>query len=105
MSVGNRIELSLRQALQPLHLSLINESHQHAGPATDSHFKLVLVSEKFDGLSKLKRHQQIYKLLEQELMRNGVGGTVHALALHLFTPDEWLVVEVPSSPNCQGGHS
>jgi len=85
--------------LNPQHVELLNESHTHAGPATDSHFKLVLVSDAFSGQRVVTRHQSVYKLLAEEL-----AGPVHALALHLYTPEEWLDASVPASPDCQGKH-
>lgn len=98
MSIADSIRGHLA-ALDPQHLELINESHMHAGPATDSHFKLILVSEAFGGLRPVARHQKVYQLLSEEL-----DGPVHALALHLFTPAEWQDASVPASPNCQGAH-
>ncbi|WP_430462110.1 BolA family protein [Thalassolituus sp. LLYu03] len=86
-------------ALNPVHVELINESHMHAGPATDSHFKLVLVSDAFTGKRAVARHQSVYALVAEELK-----GPVHALALHLYTPEEWQTASVPASPKCQGGH-
>ena len=81
-------------------LIILNESHMHAGPAANSHFNLTLVSEVFAGKRPVARHQMVYKLLADEL-----AGEVHALALHVFTPEEWQqagnVSEV--SPNCHGG--
>lgn len=88
------------QTLAPTHCELINESHQHAGPAQDSHFKVILVSEVFAGLRLVARHQKLYQLLAAELQ-----GPVHALTLHLYTPEEWRKANVPDSPNCMGhGH-
>ncbi|MBM94657.1 MAG: transcriptional regulator [Oceanospirillaceae bacterium] len=95
-------ETQIREKLVSLnaaHVEIINESHMHAGPATDSHFKLILVSEAFEGRRAVQRHQQVYGLLKQEL-----DGPVHALALHLYTPAEWQEAEVPASPSCQGKH-
>lgn len=85
----------------PAHLQIINESHMHAGPATDSHFKLVVVAQAFSGLSRVKRHQWIYRTLAEEL-----DGPVHALALHTFTPAEWEEVShrYPQSPPCAGSN-
>lgn len=86
--------------LKPLELQLLNESHMHAGPATDSHFKLVMVSDAFDGKRAVARHQMVYALLAEELK-----SPVHALALHLYSPQEWAANQsVPASPNCQGAH-
>ena len=34
------IEGRLNEALRPVHLEVINESHMHSGPAKESHFKV-----------------------------------------------------------------
>ncbi|WP_300426925.1 BolA family protein [uncultured Thalassolituus sp.] len=97
-SVQQSIETRL-SALSPLHLQIDNESHMHSGPASDSHFKITLVSDAFSGLRAVARHQKVYGLLQEELQ-----GPVHALALHLYAPDEWQdPAQVPVSPNCMGG--
>jgi BolA family transcriptional regulator, general stress-responsive regulator len=99
MSMQQRIQHKVDAGIGPQHFDLINESHMHSGPATESHFKLVVVSERFEGLSAVKRHQQLYALLADEL-RDGV----HALALHLYTPAEWQSRQkAPDSPDCRGG--
>lgn len=87
-------------ALSPAHLQIINESHMHAGPATNSHFKLVVVSEEFLNLSKVARHQKIYSLLSNELECE-----LHALSMFLHTQGEWEKQQsVPESPKCQGAN-
>jgi BolA protein len=99
--VANDIEQRLREDLSPLHLVLENESHRHNVPAnSETHFKLTLVSEQFSGMTRVKRHQLIYGKLQDVL-----DGPVHALALHLHTPEEWSALggSVPASPNCRGG--
>ncbi|MFY9178216.1 MAG: BolA/IbaG family iron-sulfur metabolism protein [Venatoribacter sp.] len=99
MSIAETIKAKL-QELAPLHLELQNESHMHAAQALDSHYKLVLVSEAFSGVRTVARHQKVYALLAEELR-----GPVHALALHLYDPQEWQQTSVPKSPNCMGhGH-
>ena len=101
MSVAEVIESKVRDALPVAHLELENESHRHNVPAnSETHFKLVLVSEAFQGQMPVRRHQAVYGLLGEEL-----DGPVHALALHLFTPDEWRAQggEVAASPDCRGG--
>ena len=98
MEIEEQIKQKLEERFKPAYLDLINESHMHAGPAMDSHFKLVLVSDEFNDLSAVKRHQAVYKTLNQEL-----AGSVHALAMHLFTGQEWEVEKnVPGSPACAG---
>ena len=96
MELTNQIKSKLKAACKPEHMELINESHMHAGPATESHFKLIMVSGQFSELKLIKRHQLEYKILQEEL-----AGPVHALALHLLTPDEWKIQNlVPDSPHC-----
>jgi BolA family transcriptional regulator, general stress-responsive regulator len=99
-SMQARISEKVVSGVSPQHIEIINESHMHSGPATESHFKLIVVSQRFDGLSAVKRHQLIYGLLAQEL-KSGV----HALALHLYSPSEWAEkhLNVPVSPDCRGG--
>lgn len=84
--------------LDPVQLDIVNESHMHSGPATDSHFKLTVVSDAFAGKRPVARHQLVYGILSEEL-----AGPVHALALHLYSIEEWQAAEVPDSPNCRGG--
>lgn len=98
-AVEATIARKVSASLQPVHLELLNESHMHAGPRTDSHFKLIAVAPAFAGLNKVKRHQLVYRLLAEEL-----AGPVHALALHLYTPEEWETQAVPASPLCAGSN-
>lgn len=99
MSLKNSIEQKILNTLTPTYYEVINESHMHSGPATESHFKLIIVSHRFNDESLLNRHRMINNLLNEEL-NNGV----HALALHLFTQDEWEKnPQAKPSPNCKGG--
>jgi BolA protein len=98
VDISDQIKQKLSERLRPVYLDLQNESHMHAGPATDSHFKLVLVSAEFEELSAVKRHQTVYKTLKEEL-----AGSVHALAMHLYSVAEWKKEKtVPGSPTCAG---
>jgi BolA protein len=101
MTIQADIEAKLAEALSPVHLEVINESNQHnVPPNSETHFKVVVVSDGFDGRRKVARHQSVYGLLKQEL-----AGPVHALALHTYTPSEWKerFGEAPLSPPCLGG--
>ncbi|WP_045858802.1 BolA family protein [Teredinibacter purpureus] len=94
------IEQKIKQALSPEVLHVENESHMHSVPEnSETHFKLTVVARCFEGVLPVKRHQQIYGLLAEELA-NGV----HALSLHLYTPQQWAQREgaVPVSPDCAG---
>jgi len=82
-------------------LQVTNESYMHSVPAgSESHFKVVLVTDQFVGKRPVQRHQSIYRLLAEELK-----GLVHALALHTYTAQEWADKQrmAPDSPNCLGG--
>lgn len=100
MSVQKQIQSKLETELEPQLLAVENESHKHSGPATESHFKVTAVADVFATLSRVKRHQRVYGILQQEL-----ASGVHALALHLYTPAEWQQREqpAPASPDCRGG--
>ncbi|CAO97558.1 transcriptional regulator BolA [Erwinia tasmaniensis] len=98
--IREQIEEKLRTAFSPLQLEVQDESHRHNVPAgAESHFKVVIVSESFNDQRSLARHRAIYAVLADEL-----AGSVHALALHSYTPKEWaeLPGRVPPSPNCRG---
>jgi len=99
MQIQPQIESAIEAAFSIDYMTLINESHNHSGSATESHFKLTLVSRDFIELSRVKRQQAVYRVLK-ELMPQ-----FHALALHTYTPDEWASLDQtsPSSPRCGGG--
>mgnify|MGYP000259433835 CR=1 FL=1 len=84
MSLIQQIEDKIIAAFDPHHLEVENESHNHSGNRTDSHFRLVIVSDEFDGVRLIGRHRKVNALMADELA-NGI----HALALHTFTLKEW----------------
>jgi len=98
--VETEIRKQLAETFQPVHLEVINESHQHnVPPGSESHFKVVLVSEAFAGKRQVQRHQAVYGALAEQLK-----GPVHALALHTYSPKEWSERQsAPQSPACLGG--
>lgn len=96
MSMRDRI-LSTLSMLQPQHLDVVDESHMHSR-GQETHYKAVVVSEQFEGLNAVKRHQKVYGAL------GGLMGEFHALALHTYTPEEWARQGMaPESPTCRGG--
>jgi BolA family transcriptional regulator, general stress-responsive regulator len=99
--MAQAIEAKVRAGLAVEYLELENESHMHNVPVgSESHFRLVVVSDDFDGLLLVRRHQRLYALLGDEL-----AGGVHALAMHTFTPEEWRKrgADAEASPACLGG--
>lgn len=97
MSMQQQIEAKLAAALSPSHLEVINESYMHrVAPGSESHFKVVVVSQAFEGQRLLGRHRQVNGVLADEL-----AGAIHALALHTYTESEWQAREqVPKTPGC-----
>lgn len=101
MSRKQRLQTVLSEHLAPQLLQIDDESHQHHVPVgAESHFKLCIVSKQFQTLSRVARHRLVNHLLQQELETG-----LHALSLHLFTPEEWANRQTPlqSSPSCRGG--
>ena len=103
MSLQQQLEQRLREAFDPLHLEIENESHKHGGdqPREDkireSHFRVVLVSEAFDAKRPVQRHQMVYGVLGDLVGR----GNIHALALHTYAPGQWAIRGgAPESPPC-----
>jgi BolA protein len=80
------IEARLRQALEPLTLTVQDDSAQHAGHAgarEGGHYSVILVSARFAGLNRVARHRLVYHSMA-ELMQQGI----HALAIDARAPDE-----------------
>lgn len=100
MIVQTEIESLLKSQLAPAYLEVDNESHQHSVPEnSETHFRVVIVTELFAGRRSVARHQLVYKTLADQL-----AGPVHALALHTYTPVEWAQRNAaPDSPACLGG--
>jgi BolA protein len=91
---------ALGAAFAPTILQVLNESHMHSGPATESHFKVVVVSEQFEGLNLVKRHRAINGAAKEQL-----DAGLHALSIIALTPAQWAERSgaVPESPLCGGG--
>ena len=82
MSRDNRIK-ELLTPLNPTHLEVKNQSHMHAGHAGDdgtgeTHYKIIIAAQSLEGLSKIKAHQMIMKLLDPEF-KSGL----HALSIKI----------------------
>lgn len=92
--ISSTIKQKVNQTLHPTQFEIYNDSHKHAHHTAmrgaentiESHFRLVIVSDAFQGKAHPARHRMVYKLLSEELSRdNGV----HALQLETRTPSEW----------------
>ena len=100
MTIKTTLNERLQERFTPTLLDVVNESAMHnVPPGSESHFKVTLVSDQFAGMRQVARHQAVYGAVS-DLMTQGI----HALALHTYTPDEWLERgAAPASPNCLGG--
>jgi BolA protein len=88
VSVKARIEEKLTEAFRPESLTIVDESHLHAGhsgarPSGETHFRVSVVSKSFAGKSRVERHRMVNSVLADEL-----AGPIHALAVHPSAPSE-----------------
>ncbi len=88
MQTKQRIAEKLTLAFSPQSLEVLDESHQHEGhaghrPGGETHFRVYIVSDAFDGKTRVARHRMINETLSSEL-----AGSVHALAIHAKAPGE-----------------
>lgn len=88
MLVEDIIRDKLTEAFEPVSLVVVNESDLHAShagsPGTgESHFRVEIVSGKFDGLSRVARHRLVNEALAEQLT-----GPIHALAMNTKAPGE-----------------
>jgi BolA protein len=88
MATRDLITQKLTEAFAPARLEVIDESHQHVGhaghrPGGETHYRVYIVSEAFQGKSRLECHRMINETLSSELK-----GGVHALAIEARAPGE-----------------
>jgi BolA protein len=87
MSRIDRMTALLQAALAPLECQIDDDSALHAGHAGAAsgggHYRLRLVSSRFEGQSRISRHRLVYDAL-QEMMQQ----EIHALAITALTPAE-----------------
>jgi len=88
MTRKDRIAAALTEALRPIKLDIVDESHRHAGHAGaraggETHYRLDIVSSAFVGKSRVERHRMVNAALAAEFA-NGL----HALAIAAAAPGE-----------------
>lgn len=91
------VENKLIEAFSPEHLEVTNESHgKHSD---ESHFHVVIVTSKFEGMRLLERQRSVNKLFVDES-----GKLIfHALRITAKTPAQWdSNPTVPTAPACSG---
>lgn len=79
-----QIEELISRHIEPEHFEVTDESWQHGGgPEAQSHFKIVVVSNRFVGQKLLARHRVVQAILAD------IVAQVRAISLHTLTPEEW----------------
>ena len=83
--LADRIRQQLYDAFEIDDLKIVDESHKHAGHAqsTGGHFKLLIISNYFEGKSLIDRHKAVYSAMGR-MMKN----EIHALSIKAVTPSE-----------------
>jgi BolA protein len=88
MALALEIEETLRLHFSPVFLKVEDDSARHAGHAGaragGGHFRVIIVSNSFEGKSLLERHRRV-----KEALKDFFGMKIHALQLTTLTPDQW----------------
>lgn len=97
-----RIGEILTGAFAPAHLEVENESSQHSvPPGSETHFKVLIVSDAFTGKSRIDRQRLVNEALKAELQSG-----LHALTQRTLSPEDWDKQKATlqfESPECLGG--
>ena len=96
--IEKKIIDALNKNFNLLSLKIVNESFMHNVPkGSESHFKVVIVSDSFTNQSLIERHKEIYSSLG-EIMKE-----IHALSIHAFDDSEFksnpIVLDSPQCAN------
>lgn len=88
MRIEDQIKEKLQKSLMPQQLEVINQSHLHKGHAGDdgsgqTHFKVTVVADVFEGVSRVNRQRKVMEIL-RDLFPLGL----HALSISAVTPSE-----------------
>jgi BolA protein len=82
-----RIHARLLATFTPIDCQLVDESHLHAGHAGAAsgagHYRVHLVSDRFEGLNRVSRHRLVYDCLNDMMHTD-----IHALAIIALAPSE-----------------
>ncbi len=92
-SRADRIHAQVSAALAPVLLQVRDDSAQHAGhagamPGGETHYSVLIVSDRFIGQGRVARHRMVNAALDSEFAQG-----LHALALTLRTPDEQAAIK------------
>ncbi len=86
--IADSMRSKLETALSPIRLEIVDDSESHRGhggyrEGGESHFDMEIVSEAFNGVSRVARQRLVFDALKDEL-----AGPVHSLSLRCIAPIE-----------------
>ena len=95
MDIVQKIKDRLHFEFSPHILEMVDESHMH-GNSKPSHLRILIVSDAFEGLNKVQRHQRVYRTIGKDLIQE-----IHAFSQQTYTLTEWEKTGIrASSPPC-----
>ena len=97
--IEDELYTKLTSSLQPAVLQIVNESYKHNVPkGSESHFKVFIVSQKFEGLLPLQRHRLVNKAVAETITK------IHAFSVEARSPLQYANDQsITDTPNCLGG--
>ena len=75
MVLPDDVKRYIQDGLQCQHVEVVGDGH---------HFEAIIVSEAFQGKSRVQRHQLVYKALGDRMREE-----IHALSMQTLTPEDW----------------
>ncbi len=96
MDIITQIRKKIEENLTPSVIEVIDESSMH-GSVKPSHLRVLIVSDAFENLNSLKRHQEVFKAIGPSLLSQ-----IHAFSQKTYTLKEWEQGQqaIGSSPPC-----
>ena len=84
-----KIEKIITNFFKPYYISISDVSEQHRGHQNfrdnvESHFEIIIVSEKFYNRNKIDRHRMVNKCLKEEFLLD-----LHSVIIKTYTIDEY----------------
>ena len=84
-----KIEKIIMSCFKPHYFSVLDVSEQHRGHQNfrenvESHFEIIIVSEKFHNKNKIDRHRMVNQSLREEFVSD-----LHSVVIKTYTIDEY----------------
>ena len=84
-----RIENIILEKFEPNFFSVLDVSEQHKGHSNfkegvESHFEIIIVSEKFENIKRIDRQRMVNLSLKKEFLTD-----LHSVIIKTYTTDEY----------------